>query len=180
MFIYLSVTPLNRTNLHVCMYVIQVRSWAWAMYRRSWTAYPAGRLTRTCPTPMRRLPPTARTHEDQHTSPCSPHPPPLCTSSSSTSVIIHHPSSLHSHPPRHHKDAGRKRDVGWKGRGGHTVLPFPLYFTFSPQEEELVLSSPTPFPTSPSPPPPLSSLPGCFAEGEYLSLLHSRLSVTWE
>lgn len=54
------------------------------MYKQSWTAYPVGRLTRTCPMPTRPLPPMAKTHEDQHTSPCSTslllhlsHPPPL-------------------------------------------------------------------------------------------------------
>lgn len=107
------------------MYPMQVPSWAWAMYRQSWTAYPAGRPTRTCPMPTRRLPPTARTHEDQHSSPCSPSPHPP----SATSVISHLPcpSSLHSHPPLHHSDAGRKRDVGGKGGVG-TKFCLPLVF----------------------------------------------------
>lgn len=121
-------------------HLTQVPSWAWAMYRRNWTAYQAGRLTRTCPMPTRPLPPMARTHEDQHTSPFSPLLPP---SLPSTSVTLHLPSlpSLHSQHLLHHKDVGEKRGSRGEGGGVDTQLflrhPLPL----SPQGEELTLSS---------------------------------------
>lgn len=147
------------------------------MYKRSWTAYPAGRLTRTCPMPTRPLPPTARTHEDQHASPCS------------TSLLLHlsHPPPLLPFLPLHSLSApsqrsrGTKREAGEKERWTQFLLPVIFH---CPQREELALSSPAPFPTNSfhhstlTPPPPLSSLPGCYTEGEYLSLLHTRLSVT--
>lgn len=105
---------------------MQVRSWAWAMYRRSWTAYPAGRLTRTCPMPTTPLPPMARTHEHQHTTPCFPSLPRL--------HLKHLPPPLSSLPalspstPLHHKGAGRKRDVGEKEGWAHS-FPSPSSFT---------------------------------------------------
>lgn len=156
------------------MCLMQVQSWAWGMYRRSLTAYPAERVTQTCPMPTRPLPLMARTHEDQHTSPCSPSLPPLFSPPSS-SVISHLPH-LSSLSPFLHKDTGRRSDVGekegWENKITslssftlkriHLFLPYILFLLFNS-----FLSL-------------FSSLPGCYAEGQYLSLLHTRLSVTWE
>lgn len=122
-------------------HLLQVRSWAWAMYRQSWTAYPAGRMTLTCPMPTTPLPPTARTHEGQHTKPCAHPPQPFPSQSPSLSFL----------PLLHPKDAGRKEGC-W-----HTVF-HPHHLSNSPQEEEPILSSLTRSPTPCSPPPPLSLL----------------------
>lgn len=147
------------------MYLMQVPNWAWAMYRRSWTAYPAGRRTPTCPMPTTRLPPTARTHEDQHTSPCSPSlfPPPPPPQPSSISLVPP-PSTLTLHSIT--TVWGEREVQGRKRRSGHSFAsPLSFHFLLTPH----------------SPPPlSLSCPPGCFAEGQYLSLLHTRLSVTPE
>lgn len=94
------------------------------MYKRSWIAYPVGRLTLTCPMPTRHLPLMARTHEDQHTFTL------LSSLPSYTSVTRHlpYPSSLHSHPPLNHKDVRRKREVWGERRVGHSFSS-PSSFT---------------------------------------------------
>lgn len=138
------------------MYLMQVRSWAWAMYRRSWTAYQAGRLTRICPMPTTRLPPTARTHEDQHTSPCSPSLPPIHFS--------HFPLPLSFFPPLSpstpSQRCGEKEGCWGRRRGEHSSRS-PSSFTFSSKEKDSPSLHPTPFPTprSPLPPPPFSLFP---------------------
>lgn len=126
---------------------VQPPSWAWETSRRSWTAYPAGRRTQTCPTPTRRPPPTARTQEGN--APPPPRPP--CSSSlpsflllipHSTSVILHVscPSPLRSQPPRRRKDAGRERGMQSGGGGGAGVdARFCL-----PVIPELPVRTPTP------------------------------------
>lgn len=94
------------------------------MYKQNWTAYPAGRLTRTCPMPTRPLPPTAKTHEDQHTSPRS------------TSLLFHlsHPLPLLPFIPLLLPSApsqrcrGTKREAGEKERWRHGFCS-SLYFT---------------------------------------------------
>lgn len=154
----------------VCPLLMQVRSWAWAMYRRSWTAYPAGRLTQTCPMPTTPQPPTARTHEDQHTSPCSFSLPRL--------HLKHLPPPLSSLPTLSPSTPSQRCGVkeGCRGKGGvGTQFSLPHRLSLSLLQEK----------SSPSLPhlillPSLSSLLGCCAEGKYLSLLHTRLSVTWE
>lgn len=113
----------------------QPPSWAWETSRRNWTAYPAERRTQTCPTPTRRPPPTARTHEGNAVP-----PPPPCSSSlpsflflplalppNSTSVILHVscPSTLCSQPPRCCIDARRERGM-WGGAGVDARFCLPV------------------------------------------------------
>lgn len=62
------------------------------------------------------------------------------------------PSTLHSQPPLHYLDAGRKRDVlGGKSRG-QTRRFAPLSSFYSPSGEKLTLSSSTLFLHRPPPP----------------------------
>lgn len=91
--------------------------------------------------PTTVLPPTARTHEDQHTSPCSPSPFP--PQSPSTSLVL-----LPSAPSQR---------CGEKEGCRHTVFP-PHRLSLSPQREELTLSSLNPFSCTFFSPPSLSFL----------------------
>lgn len=96
----------------------------------------------------------------------SPHPPLLhlpCPSS---------PTLSPSTPSQRYWEKEGCR--GGKGGVGYASFAFPMSFTFSPRRRthspyplfpHLVLLSPT-------------SPPGCFAAGDFLSLLHTRLSVT--
>lgn len=74
--------------------------------------------------------------------------------SSSTSVILHPPplpcpSTLHSHPPHHHRDAGRTRDVGGEA-GINTQFCLPVVFYFLLKEKNSP-SVPLPFFPQPTP-----------------------------
>lgn len=124
----------------------QPPSWAWETSRRNWTAYPAGRRTQTCPTPTRRPPPTARTHEGNAVPP----PPPFFFS---PLLPLPPPPQLHlSHPPcllpLHpllsastllQRCKERKRDVG--GGGGEAGVDARFCLPVIP---ELPVRTPTP------------------------------------
>lgn len=75
--------------------------------------------------PTRPLPPMGRTHEDQH--------PALLPSIPCTSLTVRLPSSLHSHPPPRHKDAGKREQVDIP------VFPPPISPSLSPKGDELAL-----------------------------------------
>lgn len=126
--LYLFRAMLYVQLFYVCMYLLQVPSWAWEMYRRSWTAYPAERWTRTCPVPMRRLLLMARIHEGQHSCPVRlllpPLPPPP---RSSSSFIALPPSTLYSIT----KMLGESGMQGGKA-GVATVLPPCCSWTHNP------------------------------------------------
>lgn len=65
-----------------------------------------------------------------------PHPPHLI-------LHIPCPSTLHSRPPRHHKDAGKEGCVGGGGRGRHTV--FPPHHPRTQSVPRPLFSAPLPF-----------------------------------
>lgn len=104
---------------------LQVQSWDWATSRQSWTAYPTGKLTRTCPMPTTPPPPTARTHEEQRTSTLLSFYSLLCTSLLPSTFNLHFII----------KNAVR---VGSGGRMGGQILSFS---SLSPRRE-LAISSP--------------------------------------
>lgn len=142
----------------------QPPSWAWETSRRNWTAYPAGRRTQTCPTPTRRPPPTARTHEGNAVPPprssslpsfffLPPSTPPTPPQSSSMSLAPP-PSALSLHAVakmQGEKEGcwGGEEGVGEQGWTHGFVSPSSLNSQYVPR---LLFSISS-----------ISSPPGCYA-----------------
>lgn len=130
------------------------------MYRQSWTAYPAARLTWTCPMPTRPPPLMDRTHEDHHSSPYSLSlTPPLWVT---CQFFLSPPIFFFIIKMWEQRKMEEKKGLEWTHH----------HFSLSSKREE-VISSPKPFQKLGS---PSSSffLPGCYAKAVDLLLLHAK------